>query len=125
MKALVLASVLAFSLSAVVLLQSTGLATANPMPFPPTPNTDPPVLMVLTPSNTTYYVKDWAVVPVNFSVTMPDSWGGLDPNGNWYTNRNSIAEINYILDGQKTVLDQLTTSYSPPTTPKVQIFLSL
>jgi hypothetical protein len=118
-RALTLAFVLMFLFSALAVLQSVSLVKANPMPFPPTPNTDPPIVTVQSPNNITYYVN---VISLNFTVTMPDSWGGPDSNGNWYSNQNRIKEVNYLLDGQKVALDQFVTPYSPPTTPKVQNF---
>jgi hypothetical protein len=72
-KALGVAFVLALLLSAVALLQFVSLAKANPVPYPPTPNTELPTITVQTPQNYSDIYAENSVI-LNFSVTKPDSW---------------------------------------------------
>ena len=59
-------------LSLTVILQVVGLAMANPVPWPSTPNQDKPTLTILSPKNNTEY--DESDVYLNFAVSTPDSW---------------------------------------------------
>ena len=49
-----------------------GLAMANPIPWPATPNQDKPTLTIESPQNNTEI--DDGFVYLNFTVTKPDSW---------------------------------------------------
>ena len=51
------------------------LASANPVPWPTTPNQEKPTLTVKTPQNYTTYNAD--EVYLNLSVTQPDSWNAV------------------------------------------------
>ena len=72
-RTLVAAFILALVLSTVALLQFVSLAKANPVPYPPTPNTDLPTITVQTPQNYSDTYAENSVI-LNFSVTKPDSW---------------------------------------------------
>ena len=52
-----------------------GLASANPVPWPTTPNQEKPTLTVETPQNYTTYNAD--EVYLNLSVTQPNSWNAV------------------------------------------------
>jgi len=71
-KALAVAFILALSFSAVAISQSVNLTLANYIPYPPTPNKDPPTLIVQTPQDGDTYTVN--TVEVNFTVTKPASW---------------------------------------------------
>ena len=51
------------------------LASANPVPWPTTPNQEKPTLTVETPQNYTTYNADEAYL--NLSVTQPDAWNAV------------------------------------------------
>lgn len=65
--------VLTLLFSAVAALQFASLASANPVPYPPAPNTELPALTVQVPPN---YSDGYATntLSLNFAVTKPDSW---------------------------------------------------
>jgi hypothetical protein len=65
---------------------------ANPLPIDTTsPNLDPPILAVQSPTNITYLTND---ISLNFTVAKPSSWG----------DSNTMREISYTLDGQNNPL---------------------
>jgi hypothetical protein len=63
---------IALILSLTVSLQVVGLAMANPVPWPSTPNQEKPTITILSPRNNTEYVG--SDVYLNFAVSTPDSW---------------------------------------------------
>jgi len=107
---------LLFSIAAV--LQSISLVSANPVPYPPAPNTDLPTLTVQTPPN---YSDCYAAntVILSFAVTKPDSW-----NSYWLGVTSGLPVVGdysvwVYLDGNLNctywdpcVRDVLTTNYS-------------
>jgi hypothetical protein len=70
MKRTALALTLTLLLLAVVLASANSLQ-ASASSFPLEPVTDPPVIIVYSPSNTTYYENS---ILVNFTIIQPDSW---------------------------------------------------
>jgi hypothetical protein len=53
--------------------QVISLVGANPMPYPPVPNTELPTLTIQAPeTNSTDYINNTFVL--NFTVTKPGSW---------------------------------------------------
>jgi hypothetical protein len=105
--------------STIVGTQVVSLASANaywPPPFfPPEPNTDPPIITVQSPYNITYHVND---VPLNFTVTQPDSWHQDDLTLVY------IHEVSYQLDGKTNTMWKMMP-IQPPTQPTTQQFLML
>jgi hypothetical protein len=83
--------VFAFLFLHLVTLQLVSLTTADPIVIQPTPNTNPPSLIIHSPSNTTYYGSD---VLLNITVAMPNNWTLLE----------AVKDVYYRLDGQKHVL---------------------
>jgi hypothetical protein len=86
------------------------VATANPYPnisFSPTePCTDPPLIILQSPSNTTLHEND---VPLDFIVTKPDSWLQAP-----YTNSCYIAGVKCWIDGKLvTFYNPIVTLYNP------------
>jgi len=97
---LALTIILALIFSVAATLQLNSVATANPYtgtPFlPPEPNTEPPIVTVQSPNNTTYHEND---VPLNFTVTQPYSWLQAPYNISCW-----IKGVEYELDGQVVTL---------------------
>jgi hypothetical protein len=87
--ALALALILALLFLAVAGTQLINLGRANFMPFPSTPSTDPPIVVVQSPENHTYINSS----NLNFTLIKPDSWR-LD----WVA--GDITSILYSLDNQ-------------------------
>jgi hypothetical protein len=73
------------------------LASANPVPWPSTPNQEKPTLKVETPQNNTAY--DASSVYLNFTVTKPDSWNAVHMVVHYI---GGIASVNVYLDGNLT-----------------------
>jgi hypothetical protein len=71
------------------------LASANPVPWPSTPNQEKPTLTVETPKNNTAY--DASSVYLNFTVTEPDSWNKVHMVIPYI---GQIASVNVYLDGK-------------------------
>jgi hypothetical protein len=63
---------IAVILSLTIVMQVVGLAMANPVPWPSTPNQEKPILTILSPKNNTEYHE--SDVYLNFAVFTPDSW---------------------------------------------------
>ncbi len=75
-------------------MQLVGLATANPVPYPATPNQDKPTLIIESPKNNTA-INEGSVY-LNFTVTKPDSWN--DPQ--WFMPYiGQVASVKAYLDG--------------------------
>jgi hypothetical protein len=55
-----------------VMFQFSGLALANPVPYPTTPNQELPTLTVESPYNEEVFTSD--SIRLNFTVVIPDSW---------------------------------------------------
>ena len=71
------------------------LASANPVPYPSTPNQDRPTLTIESPENSaTYNESD---VYLNFTVTKPDSW--YDPQWPFVTYIGVSGPVEVYLDG--------------------------
>jgi hypothetical protein len=68
-----ISSILLFSV--VTGIQAVELIQANPVPWPPTPNTEEPTLVIETPQNYTTYADN--SVLLNFTVKEPDSWNAV------------------------------------------------
>lgn len=84
----------ALALTFILLLLAEILTLANSLQasvssYPSEPVTDPPIIIVHSPSNTTYYEND---ILVNFTVNQPDSWH----QGN--LTLVTIKQISYQLD---------------------------
>ncbi len=114
-KGVAVAFVFTLLFSAVSSLQFASLATANPVPYPPEPNTELPTLTVQTPCNhSNSYAEN--TVTFNFSVTKPDSWNhywmfGFPVIGD-YSVWVYLDEKQYSTYWDPRVPDQLTTDYS-------------
>jgi hypothetical protein len=73
------------------------LASANPVPWPSTPNQEKPILTAETPQNNTAY-NDSSVY-LNFTVTKPDSWNAVYMVVHYI---GEIDSVNVYLDGNLT-----------------------
>ena len=114
-RTLVVAFILALLFSTVALLQFVSLAKANPVPYPPEPNTDLPTLTVQTPQNYSDIYAENSVI-LNFSVTKPDSWNhywmfGFPVIGDYSVWVYLDEKLNSTYWDPR-VQDQLTTIYS-------------
>jgi hypothetical protein len=93
--------VLAFLISLVAGMFVFKVAEANPVPImPPTsPVTEPPIITIQAPSDTTYYSDN---VQLNFTITGCDH-GLVSPydNPNFY----HLSSVSFILDGQTNYLN--------------------
>jgi hypothetical protein len=86
-----------------------GVARANPVPWPATPNQEKPTLKIETPQNNTEYNAD--SVYLNFTITRPDSWH----NPQWaVVPFGQVASVEVYLDGS---IINLTYSYSDNAVP--------
>jgi hypothetical protein len=104
--------VLVILLTGMATAQFAGLVTANPVTFPPypiEPNKEPPILTIQSPTNITYYGDN---ILLNFTVTLPDSWGG----------QNHVKEISYQIDGETVALWSSSTNRDPDVLPKTHQF---
>ena len=73
MRKIVFASAVILLLSLLTMLQVVEVAEANPVPYPPTPNTELPTLEIQTPeSYSPLYANN--TLELNFTVTQPNSW---------------------------------------------------
>jgi hypothetical protein len=87
-------TIIALILALTVGMQVVELATANPVPWPSTPNQDKPTLTIESPQNNTA-INDGSVY-LNFTVTKPDSWN--DPQ--WFMPYiGQIGSVNAYFDG--------------------------
>ncbi len=75
-------------------MQVAGLAMANPVPWPSTPNQDKPTLTILSPKNNTEY--EGSDVYLNFAVSTPDSWKIVHMIP---ISLGRVASVNAYLDG--------------------------
>jgi hypothetical protein len=76
-------------------MQTVEVAKANFIILPTKPITDPPTLIVQSPTNNYSYSE--TAVPLNITITKPASWG---PSGNASIYYDcGISYIHYILDG--------------------------
>ena len=90
---------IALILSLTVSLQVVGLAMANPVPWPSTPNQDKPTLTIESPKNNTEY--DESDVYLNFTITKPDSWKTLQCS--LYIGQ--VGSVKAYLDGNVLIMD--------------------
>jgi hypothetical protein len=96
-------------------MQIVEVAKANPIstfpPFPSDPNRDPAILTVESPTNATYYEND---IPLNFTVTQPDSW--LNQSNVHVTN------VKYNLDGETVSVWNTSGRREPTILPPSYLF---
>ena len=85
---------IALILTLTVVMQMVGLAMANPVPWPSTPNQEKPTLTILSPKNNTEY--DESDVYLNFAVSTPDSWKIVHMIT---ISLGRVASVNAYLDG--------------------------
>jgi hypothetical protein len=97
-----------------ICFQNCKITTANPVPYPTTPNQELPTLKVDSPSNGEVFTS--TTIRLNFTITIPDSW-----NAYWLTTMPIIGDfdVDVYLDGNlkytERVLgspDVLTYNYS-------------
>ena len=76
------------------MFQFSSLATANPVPYPTTPNQELPTLKVESPNDGEVFTSD--TIRLNFTVTIPDSWDSY-----WLTAMPVIGDfdVDVYLDG--------------------------
>ena len=88
-RVLLAASILVLSL--LVMLQGFLMSDANPVPWMSTPNREKPVLTLQAPTNQTTYKTE---VPIDFTVTAPESWAIYAVRLAW--NDHYVGEVQYI-----------------------------
>ena len=97
MRKVVFASSIILLFSILLLNEVTNANPFGPGPYSPTePIKDPPIIMINSPQNTTYYQNS---IPLSITIIQPDSWDASKKN---YTlgNTNTMRLISYEIDGQ-------------------------
>jgi hypothetical protein len=80
-----------FAVSILIGLQVVEVAEANPVPWLSTPNREKPILTLQAPTNQTTYKTE---VPIDFTVTAPESWATYTVRLTW--NHYYVGEVQYI-----------------------------